>query len=157
MKPKHHRIQLALLGVPFLLLSPTAHAQDKVEEEKAAVIAEAEETEENGNAQRAKETADRAREIADRAQDDAEEADKTKETPEEKGNAKRAKEVADRSKEAAERCPIFPGLAERHHWPFDDPSTFTGSDEEIMARTRKVRDAIAAAVRAFADSHGKKN
>lgn len=104
MKPKHHRIQLALLGVPFLLLSPTAHAQDKVEEEKAAVIAEAEETEENGNAQRAKETADRAREIADRAQDDAEEADKTKETPEEKGNAKRAKEVADRSKEAAERA-----------------------------------------------------
>jgi len=30
------------------------------------------------------------------------------------------------SKEAAERCPIFPGRAERQHWPFDDPSTFAG-------------------------------
>ncbi len=60
------------------------------------------------------------------------------------------------SKEAAERCPIFPGLSEKHHWPFDDPSTFTGSDEEIMERTRKVRDDIAAAVREFADSHGKR-
>jgi arsenate reductase len=59
------------------------------------------------------------------------------------------------SKEAAERCPIFPGLAEKHHWPFDDPSTFTGSDEEIMARTRKVRDEIEAAVRKFADGRAK--
>lgn len=50
------------------------------------------------------------------------------------------------SKEAAERCPIFPGLAERLHWPFDDPSTFRGSDEEIMAGVRRVRDQIEAAV-----------
>lgn len=54
------------------------------------------------------------------------------------------------SKEAAERCPVFPGKVERHHWPFDDPSTFVGSDEEIMARVRKVRDEIRAAVRDFA-------
>jgi arsenate reductase len=51
------------------------------------------------------------------------------------------------SKEAAERCPIFPGLAERLHWPFDDPSTFRGSDEEIMAGVRRVRDQIEAAVK----------
>jgi len=53
------------------------------------------------------------------------------------------------SKEAAERCPIFPGLGERRHWPFDDPSTFSGSDEEVMARVREVRDAIRAKVLEF--------
>ena len=57
------------------------------------------------------------------------------------------------SKEAAERCPIFPGLAERHHWPFDDPSTFKGTDDEIMARVRQVRDQIEAAVQEFVGQH----
>lgn len=45
-------------------------------------------------------------------------------------------------KEAAERCPIFPGLAEKLHWPFPDPSRFTGSDEDILSQTREVRDMI---------------
>lgn len=53
------------------------------------------------------------------------------------------------SKEAQERCPVFPGLAERHHWPFDDPSAMKGSDEEIMAGVRRVRDQIEAAVKDF--------
>ncbi|MCK7477136.1 MAG: arsenate reductase ArsC [Candidatus Moduliflexus flocculans] len=57
------------------------------------------------------------------------------------------------SKEAAERCPIFPGLSERHHWPFDDPSSFTGTDDEIMERVRKVRDEILGAVRTFIREH----
>jgi arsenate reductase len=52
-------------------------------------------------------------------------------------------------KEAAERCPIFPGLSKKLHWPFPDPSRFTGSDEEIMSRTREVRDMIKDAVKAF--------
>src|SRR5512145_1859027 len=30
------------------------------------------------------------------------------------------------SKEAAERCPVFPGLSEKLHWPFPDPSIFGG-------------------------------
>lgn len=46
------------------------------------------------------------------------------------------------SKEAAERCPVFPGKVEHRHWPFDDPSKFTGTDEEVMAKVRVVRDAI---------------
>ena len=54
------------------------------------------------------------------------------------------------SKEAAEKCPIFPGLSEKLHWPFPDPSTFTGSDEDIMAQVRQVRDQIEEAVRDFA-------
>jgi arsenate reductase len=57
------------------------------------------------------------------------------------------------SKEAAERCPVFPGLAERHHWPFDDPSSMKGSEEEIMAGVRRVRDQIEAAVKDFIAGH----
>lgn len=53
------------------------------------------------------------------------------------------------SKEAAERCPIFPGKGVRLHWPFPDPSTFTGSDDEIMAQVREVRDSIKARVQVF--------
>jgi arsenate reductase len=53
------------------------------------------------------------------------------------------------SKEAAERCPIFPGRVERLDWPFADPSTFRGTDDEIMARVREVRNAIREKVREF--------
>jgi arsenate reductase len=53
------------------------------------------------------------------------------------------------SKAAAERCPIFPGRLERYHWPFEDPSAFAGTDGEIMARVREVRDAIREKVREF--------
>ena len=43
---------------------------------------------------------------------------------------------------SAERCPAFPGSGKRLHWPFPDPSGFTGSPEEKLAGTREVRDAI---------------
>jgi arsenate reductase (thioredoxin) len=55
------------------------------------------------------------------------------------------------SKEAAERCPIFPGAAKKLHWPFADPSTFRGTDEQVMAGVREVRDAIRGKVRQFAE------
>jgi len=58
------------------------------------------------------------------------------------------------SKEAAERCPIFPGAAEKLHWPFPDPSKFRGSDDEIMSQVRKVRDSIKEAVLSFVKEHG---
>jgi arsenate reductase len=57
------------------------------------------------------------------------------------------------SKEAAERCPIFPGRHEKLHWPFDDPASFTGSDEEIMAGVRRVREQIKDACLQFIESH----
>ncbi|HET6402579.1 MAG TPA: arsenate reductase ArsC [Candidatus Kapabacteria bacterium] len=47
---------------------------------------------------------------------------------------------------SAERCPIFPGHAVKEHWPFPDPSTFTGSHEEKLAKTREVRDVIRAKI-----------
>jgi arsenate reductase len=44
---------------------------------------------------------------------------------------------------SAQKCPIFPGLLmARIHWSFADPSAFTGTFEERLAQTRKVRDAI---------------
>jgi arsenate reductase len=53
------------------------------------------------------------------------------------------------SKEAADRCPIFPGVSHKLHWPFPDPSTFRGNEEEVMAQVREVRDAIREKVQEF--------
>ena len=55
--------------------------------------------------------------------------------------------VCDQS--ASERCPMFPGRTERLHWSFDDPSAFTGTEEEIKNRTRTVRDQIKTAIEDF--------
>jgi len=43
---------------------------------------------------------------------------------------------------AEERCPIFPGVSVRLHWPFADPAAVTGSDDEKLAAFREVRDQI---------------
>ncbi len=42
----------------------------------------------------------------------------------------------------AERCPVFPGVTKRIAWSFPDPSNFTGTGEEILNQTRRVRDGI---------------
>uniref|UniRef100_E6PGP3 Thioredoxin-coupled arsenate reductase n=1 Tax=mine drainage metagenome TaxID=410659 RepID=E6PGP3_9ZZZZ len=46
----------------------------------------------------------------------------------------------------AERCPVFPGVTQRIHWSFPDPGALVGPDEERLARTREIRDAIEARV-----------
>lgn len=43
---------------------------------------------------------------------------------------------------SAERCPFFPRITTRLHWSFADPSTFTGTWEEKLDKTRQVREAI---------------
>ncbi|MGB9595796.1 MAG: arsenate reductase ArsC, partial [Candidatus Poribacteria bacterium] len=43
---------------------------------------------------------------------------------------------------AEEKCPFFPGIAKRLHWPFEDPASFEGSEEEKLAKFREVRDKI---------------
>lgn len=43
---------------------------------------------------------------------------------------------------SAERCPVFPGKVKRLVWSFADPSSFAGTHEDVLGRTRKVRDAI---------------
>ncbi len=57
--------------------------------------------------------------------------------------------VAVCSKEAEERCPIFPGSGARLHWPFDDPSSTQGSQEERLQATRRIRDQIRAKIEEF--------
>lgn len=52
---------------------------------------------------------------------------------------------------ADQACPMFPGQANRHHWPFDDPAHATGTGEEIRAAFRRVRDEIRRVFEAYAD------
>jgi arsenate reductase len=47
---------------------------------------------------------------------------------------------------SAERCPIFVGVTKRLHWSFRDPSSFPGTHEEKLAKTREVRDTIKAKI-----------
>ena len=46
-------------------------------------------------------------------------------------------------------CPIFPGPAQRLHWPFPDPSKVEGTPEEKLAKIRQIRDAIRMRVEEF--------
>ena len=50
---------------------------------------------------------------------------------------------------SAEKCPVFPGMANRLHWSFSDPSTFTGTHEEKLLKTGKVRDEIKKRIELF--------
>ena len=50
---------------------------------------------------------------------------------------------------SAERCPIFPGTTKRINWSFADPSQFTGTQEEILQRTRQVRDEVKKKIQEF--------
>ena len=43
---------------------------------------------------------------------------------------------------AKESCPFFPGGKKILHKSFEDPSSLTGTEEEIMAGFRRVRNAI---------------
>lgn len=50
------------------------------------------------------------------------------------------------------QCPIFPGAIERLHWSFADPSGFTGSLEDKLAKTRTVRNQIEAKIEDWINS-----
>ncbi|MBB6732074.1 arsenate reductase (thioredoxin) [Cohnella zeiphila] len=51
---------------------------------------------------------------------------------------------------ADEHCPVImnPNVV-KWHWGFDDPAKATGTEEEVMEKFRKVRDAIKARIEAF--------
>jgi arsenate reductase len=57
------------------------------------------------------------------------------------------------SEAEAKGCPIFSGVTTRLHWPFDDPSSFTGTREERLERTRRIRDQIRAKIDSFCYEH----
>jgi len=52
---------------------------------------------------------------------------------------------------SAERCPIFPGVTRRLHWSFPDPAALSGTREERLASTRKIRDQIRARIEIWCD------
>ena len=51
---------------------------------------------------------------------------------------------------ASMSCPrTWPGAVTRHYLPFEDPAHAEGSDEQVLAVFRRVRDEIEAAMKAF--------
>ncbi len=53
---------------------------------------------------------------------------------------------------ADQACPVFPGQAVKHHWPFDDPAHAIGTEAEQLAVFRRVRDEIRAKFEAYVDT-----
>lgn len=53
--------------------------------------------------------------------------------------------------DANDRCPMTPPHVKRLHWGFEDPAKATGTEEEIRAKFREVRDAIRDRIQAFLD------
>jgi arsenate reductase len=51
---------------------------------------------------------------------------------------------------ADQACPMFPGQVNRYHWGFDDPAHATGTEEEVLAVFRWVRDQIKLVFEAYA-------
>ncbi len=50
--------------------------------------------------------------------------------------------------QAEQNCPtMWPGVNQRLHWSFEDPAAFEGSEEERLAKFRKVREQIEQTVR----------
>jgi arsenate reductase len=54
---------------------------------------------------------------------------------------------------AKERCPWFPTSAQKHHRDFTDPAKVSGTEAEIMAAFRRVRDEIKAYCKDFIAQH----
>jgi arsenate reductase (thioredoxin) len=50
---------------------------------------------------------------------------------------------------AREKCPIFPGVLKRIHWPLEDPAAAVGTDAERTAVFRRSRDDIEGHIRAW--------
>lgn len=48
---------------------------------------------------------------------------------------------------ADERCPVVPPEVKRLHWPLEDPAAATGSNDQVLAKFREVRDQIEVKVR----------
>ena len=51
---------------------------------------------------------------------------------------------------ADQACPRFPGQVNRYHWGFEDPAHAKGTEEEVLAEFRRVRDRISLVFNAYA-------
>lgn len=54
---------------------------------------------------------------------------------------------------SGQRCPVFPGAMKKINWSFEDPSAFTGSEDEKLKKIAKVRDAIKEKIEEFIKSN----
>ena len=57
---------------------------------------------------------------------------------------------------ADERCPFFPGMGTRLHWPFEDPAAINGPEDQKLAFFRKVRDLIKEKIQSWLAEEGYK-
>ena len=55
---------------------------------------------------------------------------------------------------SGQRCPVFPSALKEFNWSVTDPSTFSGSEIEILDKTREVREEIKRKVLEFIKEHG---
>lgn len=56
------------------------------------------------------------------------------------------------------KCPaIFPGARHYLAWPFEDPASFEGSEEEKLDKFRQIRDQIKEQVKAWVQEYREKN
>jgi arsenate reductase (thioredoxin) len=57
------------------------------------------------------------------------------------------------SESESKGSPIFAGVTKRLHWPFADPSQFTGTHEQRLAKTRELLEEIRAQIEDFCEEH----
>ena len=57
------------------------------------------------------------------------------------------------SESESKGCPIFAGVTKRLHWPFDDPSQFTGMHEQRLAKARELLEEIRAQIEDFCEEY----
>lgn len=57
------------------------------------------------------------------------------------------------SEAESEGCPIFPTVTTRLHWPFPDPSKFTGTEADKLNQTRHVMNQIRAKIDSFCEEN----
>lgn len=55
---------------------------------------------------------------------------------------------------AAANCPVFPGAGTKLHWPFEDPADTTGTEEQVIASFRRIRDEIGIKVKNWLETSG---
>jgi arsenate reductase (thioredoxin) len=53
------------------------------------------------------------------------------------------------------KCPIFPGIAHRLQWDFDDPQSATGTHHERLDFVRRIRDEIEQRIDSWIAEQGK--
>jgi arsenate reductase len=59
--------------------------------------------------------------------------------------------------DANDKCPMTPPQVRREHWGFDDPAKAKGTEEEVMAVFRRIRDEIEERIRRFAEETKEKD